>query len=57
MSIKEENVYKYEKKAQKKPIAVTISVCAIGYLLIKLIKKYIHTVKNFSDRFNMRKVL
>ena len=57
MSIKEENVYKYEKKAQKKPIAVTISVCAISCLLIKLIKKYIHTVKNFFDRFNMRKML
>ena len=57
MSIKEENVYKHEKKAQKKPIAVTISVSAIGCLLIKLIKKYIHTVKNFFDRFNMRKML
>ena len=57
MSIKEENVYKYEKKAQKKPIAVTISVCAIGCLLIKLIKSYIDTVKNFYDSFNMRNML
>lgn len=44
------------RKKLKKPIALTIAVCAIGLLLLKLIKKYIHAVKNFSDRFNMRKV-